>query len=219
MLERAAVVGDEAASREAGVSRGTVRSWRARAKREGAAGGAVVSVAPSVAVASSSVLVGEGELERCERELEETRLARQASLDRSRELQRLGNDMAAQAAGRTAKDHAVTARAMAGEVVLLRESDVRVTQAEGERLAESVREFLHEAGIPLSAAVRGLLGACMRRYGSDPPEGVDVGVLGERARLELAVHFARLARASESAAVDGDEDDGGDTPTDAGGSS
>lgn len=193
------MAGDEIAAREANVNRATIRSWRARAAKGGgvavagggSAGGVVASVASPVAV-DGDELVG------AESELVEVRAARAAALTRSTELARAGSDVAASNAARAARDFATAARALAGEVALLRESDVRLTESQGEMLARALQDFTERLALPWAASVRELLSATIRlAAGREVP---DIDRTAERAAREVQGHFARmLGRAAAEA--------------------
>jgi hypothetical protein len=209
-VQRAAEIGDERAAAEVGVSRATLRSWRRRLKAEGASVSAGSSGAAVSVPAVSPVAADGDELGMVEAELVEVRAARAAALERSIALARAGNDLSAQHAARAARDFAVAARSLAGEVVLLREADVRIGAAGNELLEAVLREFFEAAGVPLSLAVRRLLGGVLRAHGDDSPGGVDFAELGERARVELAQHFARQVPASDAPV--GEDRGDGDAP-------
>jgi hypothetical protein len=136
------------------------------------------------------VAAGDDELVAAERELVEIRSARSAALERSVALARAGNDLSAQHAARAARDFATAARALAGEVVLLRESDVRLTERQGEMLALALQGFVEAARLPWVPPLRELLSATLRRAAGE--DGPDVGRAGERAADELHKHFAAL---------------------------
>lgn len=178
------------AAREANVSRATIRSWRSRAAGEGLSASAVSSgVAVSVPAVSPVAADGD-ELAEAERELVESREARRESLERSRALQRLGNDAAAGHAARAARDHAQAARALGGEVAILREVNPRVEAAQAQLMAGVVEGFLRALGIPWSKPFRALLrGLVLGRDGSE--DGPDIGPLAERAASELRECFLR----------------------------
>jgi hypothetical protein len=153
-------------------------------------GGVVVSVA-------SPVVVGGDELVGAESELVDVRAARAAALTRSTELARAGNDVAASNAARAARDFATAARALAGEVALLRESDVRLTESQGEMLARALRDFSERLALPWAASVRELLSATIRRAaGREVP---DIDRTAGRAADELRKHFAALLAAEAPA--------------------
>jgi transposase-like protein len=197
-LRRAEVAGDEVAAREVGVNRATIRSWRARAAKGGgaavsgggSAGGAVVSaVAP--------VVVDGDELAGAEAELVEVRAARAAALTRSTELARAGNDVAASNAARAARDFATAARALAGEVVVLREAGVRLTEAQGEEIAGALQGFVERLELPWTGAVRQLLSECLRlAAGKEVP---DIDRAAGLAARELHKHYAGLLAAEAPA--------------------
>lgn len=186
-LERAVHAGDEVAAREAGVSRATIRSWRRRAGGSvpAPAGSAGAAAGPAPVSVSSTAAVGEDELVRTERELAEVREARAQAMQRSVALARAGNDLSAQHASRAARDFATAERALVGTVVLLRESHVRITEAEGELLVQGVeRAFagLAAEGV-LPAAVRALakrrVGEELRRVGDGERGDVEAPALRE----------------------------------------
>jgi hypothetical protein len=165
------------------------------------------------AVVVPSVAVDGDELEVAERELEESRQARRESLTRSRELQRAGSDLAAGHAAKAARDHAQAARAIAAEVVLLRESRPRVDAAVGEVVIGVVERWVRAVGLPWGSggAARRLFGELFRRVGAEGVEGGDdagLARLGELARGELFQFYAaRLADAVPAAPVGEDPDD------------
>jgi len=187
------------------VSRATLRSWRLRLKAESPA--VPVSVAPGgVAAPSVPVVAGgeESELERAEHELAGARRARDESMARSRELQLEGSDATALHAGRLAREYAQAAKALAGEVAILRQESPRVEAAQAQLMAGVVESFLRALGIPWSKPFRALLrGLVLGRDGSE--DGPDIGPLAERAASELR---ERLLRGVEVASVRHAPDDG-----------
>jgi hypothetical protein len=199
-VERAEQIGDERAAKEACVSRATLRSWRKRLKdeagsvaSEGASGGGPAMVASSV----RAVVAGDGELEQTEAELGEVREARAVALARSVELGRAGNDIASSNASRAAKEFAAAARSLAAEAVLLRESDVRLTERQGELLARALEDFTRRLALPWVASVRELLSAALQlAAGREVP---DIDRTAGRAADELRKHFAALLAAEAPA--------------------
>jgi hypothetical protein len=136
------------------------------------------------------VVVDGDELAGAEAELVEVRAARAAALTRSTELARAGNDVAASNAARAARDFATAARALAGEVVLLREAGLRLTQAQGEEIAGALQGFVERLELPWTGAVRQLLSECLRlAAGKEVP---DIDRTAGRAADELHKHYAAL---------------------------
>ena len=169
----------------------TIRSWRRRARTDGslrapvpAVSGAASSSAPS---APAVVADDDTELARAEAQLAQLRDARDESTERSRALQRAGNDIAAQAAARVGRDHSTACRAIAAEVALLREGAARLDAARAQRMVEVLEGFSRALGIPWTAAVRELLAALLRERGQP-----DIAPLAERASGELRNHFAAM---------------------------
>jgi hypothetical protein len=141
-------------------------------------------------VVVSAPLVADGdELSRAERELMTVRQARDESLARSRSLQAAGNDASAAHAGRLSRDHAQAARALAGEVVLLREGTRRLEDADARLVRDLVQRFFETVDIPWSPPTRALLGGLLRQGNADAP---DLRPLAEGAARELRRHFARV---------------------------
>jgi hypothetical protein len=123
-------------------------------------------------------------------------------------LQLAGNDLAAASAARACRDHAQAARALASEVAILRESSVRVSGSEGERLIEVLDGWGSMLGLPWgpSAPARRLLGELLRRAGSgEGVSDVEVERLAETARGELARAFAVQLAAAVPAVGDGED--------------
>lgn len=205
-LQRAEQAGDEVAAREAGVDRATIRSWRRRAKADGSlpAPAAAKPGAPPTATPGASSADGT-ELARAEAELTEVRQARRESLERSRELQKAGNDISAQAAARVARDHATTARALSAEVALLSEAGGRLEAAQAAAMVSTLESFTRAVGVPWSSPVRELLAGLLRRHREDPP---DLAPLTARAASEVRQHFSRLlTQETTTAAPERDDDE------------
>ncbi len=189
-LERAEQVGDEVAAREACVKPSTIRSWRRRARTDGSLRAPVPAVSGAASSAPSAPAVvadDDTELARAEAQLAQLRDARDESTERSRALQRAGNDIAAQAAARVGRDHSTACRAIAAEVALLREGAARLDAARAQRMVEVLEGFSRALGIPWTAAVRELLAALLRERGQP-----DIAPLAERASGELRNHFAAM---------------------------